>query len=241
MIPSKLRMRNFMPYRGDIPPFSFDGIHTACICGDNGNGKSALIDAITWAIWGKSRAKSDDDLIHLGEKYMEVEFDFYVGGQLYRVLRKHSRPKSRKASGQSSLDLFIANNGDFKIITGDTLKQTQQKIIALLNMDYDTFINSAFLRQGHADEFTKQQPAKRKEVLANILGLSLYDRLEERARELTRQQQAEKTQLENTVQEIDQELAQKPELEASLNQAYYELSSLESEIKEQQSALNRLR
>ena len=241
MIPSKLRMRNFMPYRGDIPPLSFDGIHTACICGDNGNGKSALIDAITWAIWGKSRAKSDDELIHQNERDMEVEFDFTVGRQLYRIIRKHSRPRSRKSSGPSSLDLFIADNGGFNVITGDTQRQTQQKIISLLNMDYDTFVNSAFLRQGRADEFTKQPPARRKEVLANILGLSLYERLEERARELSRRQQMEITQLENTIQEIELELAQKQELEVSLDKAQAELNLLEEEIKEQQSILNRLR
>ena len=241
MIPVNLKMRNFMPYRGDVPPFSFVGIHTACICGDNGNGKSALIDAITWAIWGKSRASRDDDLIHQGETEMEVEFDFAVGQQHYRIIRKHSKPKRRRASGQSSLDLLIASDGGFRVISGDRIAQTQQKIIALLHMDYDTFINSAFLRQGHADEFTRQRPAKRKEVLANILGLSLYDELEERAKDLARQELSEKTQLESAIQSLDQELAQKPEFEAELSQAQGELDHLEKIIKEQQSAVNRLR
>ncbi|UCE97492.1 MAG: SMC family ATPase, partial [Dehalococcoidia bacterium] len=241
MIPSRLKMHNFMPYRGDLKAFSFEGIHTACICGDNGNGKSALIDAITWALWGKSRAKSDDDLIHLGEKHMGVEFDFFAAEQLYRVIRKHSMPKSRKASGQSSLDLFIANNGNFNVISGDTKSKTQQKLISLLNMDYDTFINSAFLRQGHTDEFSKQQPGKRKEVLAAILGLSLYDHLEERSRELARLQNMEKAQLANTILEIEQELVYKKELEISLNKAQNELSLLEVEINNQQTSLNRLR
>ncbi len=67
MIPIRLKLRNFMCYRDDVPPLSFAGIHTACISGDNGNGKSALVDAMTWALWGKARAKSDDDLVHLGE------------------------------------------------------------------------------------------------------------------------------------------------------------------------------
>jgi len=241
MIPVKLKMRNFMPYRGDVPPFSFAGIHTACICGDNGNGKSALVDAITWALWGKTRAKSDDDLIHLGETDMEVEFDFAVGQQQYRIIRKHAKPKRQTGSGQSSLDLLILSNGGFKVISGDRMKQTQQKIIDTLHMDYETFINSAFLRQGHADEFTKQPPAKRKEVLANILGLSLYDQLEERAKELAKQQQTEKTQLETAIQDIDQELSQKPELESELEQAQKELDHLEKEINEHQLRLNRLR
>jgi exonuclease SbcC len=64
MIPVKLTLCNFMPYREAV--LSFAGIHVACLCGDNGNGKSALLDAITWALWGKSRAKNDDDLIHHG-------------------------------------------------------------------------------------------------------------------------------------------------------------------------------
>ena len=43
-------------------------------------------------------------------------------------------------------------------------------------MDYDTFINSAFLLQGRADEFTNKTPAERKAVLASILGLEAYER-----------------------------------------------------------------
>ncbi|MFC1865198.1 AAA family ATPase [Chloroflexota bacterium] len=234
-------MRNFMPYRGDVPSFSFDGIHTACICGDNGNGKSALIDAVTWALWGKSRAKSDDDLIHQGENDMEVEFEFYSGRQLYRIIRKHTKPRSSRYSGQSSLDLFLSTGEEFKTISGDVKTQTQQNIISLLNMDYDTFINSAFIKQGHADEFTKQTPSKRKEVLSSILGLSVYDKLEEKARELFRHQHLEIMQLENTISEIEQELIQKTEVGASLERAQADLASLDSEAKGLLDKLNRLR
>ena len=67
MIPVKLTLRNFMCYRDNIPPINFESIHTACISGNNGNGKSALIDAITWALWGQTRATSDDELIHAGQ------------------------------------------------------------------------------------------------------------------------------------------------------------------------------
>ena len=241
MIPVRLKMHNFMPYRGEVPPFSFAGIHTACICGDNGSGKSALVDAITWAMWGRTRANSDDDLIHMAETEMAVEFDFTAGGRQYRIIRRHSRPKGRRASGQSTLDLLMSGNGSFKPITGDTLRQTQRKIIDILHMDYDTFINSAFLRQGHADEFTKQQPAQRKQVLANILGFSFYDELEERAKDLAKQRQVEKLQLESIIQGIDQELAQKPELEDRLAEAQQDLFRLEQLIKEQQSRLESLR
>ena len=230
-----------MPYRGDMPPFSFEGIQTACICGDNGNGKSAIIDAMTWALWGKTRAKSDDDVIHIWESEAAVEFDFRVGEQLYRVIRKRARPKKSTASGQSSLDLMIKDEEGFKTISGNIIRETEQKIVDILHMDYDTFINSAFLRQGHADEFTRQQPAKRKEVLSNILGLDIYDRLEEKAREKARGQQNERTALENTIRDIEQELAVKAVLEKEFEEAQTTLREIEIEVDKQQKELNHIR
>jgi len=241
MIPVKLKMRNFMCYRGNVPPLLFDGIHTACICGDNGNGKSTLIDAMTWALWGRTRAKSDDDLIHLGQTEMEVEFDFAVGQQPYRIIRKHSKPKRRGRSGRTILEFQIATGNGFRSITGDSIAQTQQKIIDILHMDYPTFTNSAFLRQGHADEFTVKRPVERKQVLADILGLSFYDELEGRAKDLAKQQETEKAQLDSAIKDISDELARKPAYEAEFEEAQSELSRIEEVTKEQESRLNGLR
>jgi exonuclease SbcC len=241
MIPIRLALRNFMPYLDNVPPLYFNGIHTACIAGDNGNGKSALIDAMTWALWGKTRAKSDDDLIHQGQAEAEVEFDFAVGEQAYRIIRKHAKPKRQAGSGKTILDFQIASDGSFKSISADSVIQTQQKIIDTLHMDYATFINSAFLRQGHADEFTNQPPNKRKEVLGNILGLAVYDRLEEAAKERAREHETEKGRLELSIEEIAQELAQKPAYEAEVVGAEKGLAEAEEALKEQQAILNRLR
>lgn len=241
MIPVKLTMRNFMCYRDNVPPLEFNGIHLACLSGDNGNGKSAIIDAMTWALWGQARAKSDDDLIHSTQTEMEVEFDFTVGQQLYRIIRKRSRPKKRGSAGQPVLEFQIGTGNSFRPITGNSIAQTQQKIIDTLHMDYDTFINSAYLRQGHADEFTRQAPARRKEVLGNILGLSLYDALEEQAKELAKQQETEKTQLESTIRDIVDELAQKPIYEAELEQAQSQLSRIEETTREKEAGRNELR
>ncbi|MGD9116490.1 MAG: SMC family ATPase [Dehalococcoidia bacterium] len=241
MIPIKLSMRNFMPYRDHVPPLYFNGIHTACISGDNGNGKSALIDAMTWALWGKARSKSDDDLIHQGQDEMEVEFDFKVGEQGYRIIRKHSRPKRGGKTGKSLLEFQVASDDGYKPVSAESISLTQQKIIDTLHMDYATFVNSAFLRQGHADEFTNQPPAKRKDVLGNILGLEFYDELEQRAKELAREQAAEGEQLESVLEEINRELARKAEYEAELAQAQTALEAAEKVLKEHETRLNRLK
>jgi DNA repair protein SbcC/Rad50 len=241
MIPVRLKMRNFMCYRDNVPVLDFSGIHLACLSGENGNGKSAIIDAITWALWGKSRADSDDELIYTSQSEMEVEFEFKVGGQLYRIIRKRSRPKKRTGAGQSSLEFQINNDDGFRPITGNTISLTQQEIINVLHMDYDTFINSAYLRQGHADEFTRQQPAKRKEVLGNILGLDIYDHLEEQSKDKVKQFEADNLQIETMLQDIAAELAQKPAFEAELEQTTKALAAIELVAQKQEAAFNKLR
>ena len=237
MIPIKITLTNFMPYR-DTQSLDFSGIHTASICGANGSGKSSIIDAMTWALWGESRAKRDDDIIHEGQNECEVDFEFAVAGQNYRVVRKRARPRRRTASGQPMLHLFIAEpDGSFRPIDGDTITQTERKLSGILHMDYDTFVNSAYLRQGHADEFTTSSPAKRKAVLSSILQLEYYDELARRAREKANRRGAEKEQLERSLAEINEELAQLPVYEAELEKARSELATCEIAIKTQETVL----
>ncbi len=204
MIPVRLQVRNFLCYRDNVPVLDFAGIHVACLSGANGHGKSALLDAITWALWGKARAPrdQDDQLIHQGQTDMEVEFDFLMDGQLYRVIRK----RTSRGRGQSTLELQMDKDGKFVVLTEATLKATEERIKSILRMDYDTFINSAFLKQGRADAFTIKTPAERKQVLADILGLALYDRAEEIAKEQAGQAAQLIGQLTAEIQSLDADL-----------------------------------
>ena len=132
MIPLRLQLRNFMCYR-QLDSLDFSGIHLACLAEDNGHGKSALLDAITWALWGKARAKHDDELIHLGQTEMEVEFEFALGENHYRVIRK----RDSHGRGQSSLELQVRDDHLFRPLTEPTMRQTQARINRILRMDYD--------------------------------------------------------------------------------------------------------
>ncbi|MEA1958585.1 MAG: SMC family ATPase [Chloroflexota bacterium] len=237
MIPVRLSLRNFMCYRE--ASLSFEGIHVACLCGNNGDGKSTLLDAMTWALWGRARARTDDELIHLGMTDMDVEFEFAVGRERYRIIRKRSKGKARRA-GQSLLDLQVAAGDGFRSISGDTIRQTERKIIDTLRMDYDTFVNSAYLLQGRADEFTKKEPARRKQVLADILGLSRYDDLEERARESARRKDREVRDIDVAVAQIDTELADKGAHEADLRDISEEIAKIEDEWREKRDRVSGL-
>ena len=92
-----------MSYGADVPPLDFSQIHTACISGANGHGKSTLIDAMTWALWGRTRAAGNDDLVRTGEREMSVEFTFDMADQRYRVVRLYRLPSGRSRSGKPVL------------------------------------------------------------------------------------------------------------------------------------------
>jgi exonuclease SbcC len=240
MVPIKLALKNFMCYRDNVPVLSFEGFHVACLCGDNGHGKSALLDAITWALWGEARAKSDDDLIHLGQSEMEVEFEFSVSQNRYRVLRKRTKA-GLKHTSQPFLHLFVAGPEGFTDISGNSIRETERKIVEILRMDYDTFINSALLLQGRANEFSMKKPGERKEVLANILGLSLYDKLEKLAKDYIKEREINQQRLSGDIARIEQELSQKPNYEVELQETQAAIFMLGGEIEKQESALTVLR
>ncbi len=223
MIPIKLKLSNFTSYGEASPELDFTSFHLAAISGPNGAGKSSLLDAITWCLWGTSRAgDSSDDLVRLGAKEMQVEFIFELDGQEFIVKRK----RTKKSGGNTALELWSNSHN----LTEGTIKATQQKIIDMLHLTFETFTNSSFLRQGHADEFTTKGPTDRKRILADILGLDHYDLLEEKAKEKAKEAQSKLTLLEYQLLEIETELSQKEESKKQLIEAELQVSSSEKQI-----------
>jgi len=214
MIPTRLRLSHFLCYREPVD-IDFRGIRLACLSGENGAGKSALLDAMTWALWGKARGKSDLNLVSIGGREMSVEFSFLLNGQEYRVVRRRSLAAQGKA-GRLLLELHVRDGEGWRVLTGDSVAHTQAVIDRILGIDYETFINSAFILQNRADEFTTKQPAERKRVLAEILNLREYDEYCELAREEYRRCQVELEAIERNLQAIARSLEGLPALEAEV-------------------------
>ncbi|NDJ78230.1 MAG: SMC family ATPase [Chloroflexi bacterium] len=216
MLPTRLELRNFLAYRNP-DPIIFDGIHLACLTGPNGAGKTSLLDAITWALWGKARVRSDDDLIHQGQLEMLVQLDFLQGATLYRVVRKRQKGKTAR-TGRSALDLFVWDEGAdrFQPISAPSIRETGNRISDLLRLDYETFIHSAFLQQGHADAFTVKTPAQRKEILAEILGLEQWGAYETHAKNTLRQIDHDLGVIAARVEDIERQEAEEPALRRDL-------------------------
>jgi exonuclease SbcC len=244
MIPQKLSLINFLSYRETS--LDFTRLHTACICGANGAGKSSLLEAIAWVIWGNSRVASEEDLIHLGEKEMRVDFSFINQGNLYRVIRSRRRGQSGNLEFQIAVNPpEVITHWDeikFKTLTERGIRGTQQKILDYLKLDYDTFVNSAYLRQGRADEFMLKRASERKEILASLLKLNEYDQLVDQAKERSKQFKVEIELLQNNLESTQTQLHQKDEiaekikqLEASLNQVQQEQTVTQEQLKQLQS------
>ncbi len=182
MKPLKLYMRNFKSYGEETPVFDFEAFDIVLLTGENGNGKSSIADAIAWCIWGQCKGMTGrggmDDLVRTGADEMEVSLIFEEDGNQYKVIRKRD-----KRRGQSALDLFIEDGGEFIPISGNRIDETQSKIQSLIKLDYDTYLCTAYLSQGKADMFATKKPNERKEVLAEILNLSSYDKLMSLSRE----------------------------------------------------------
>lgn len=225
MVPIKLKLSNFTSYGESPPELDFSQFKLAAISGFNGAGKSSLLDAITWNLWGASRAgDSSDALIRLGTQQMFVEFDFELDGHIYTVKRK----RNKKSGGNSALE-FWSNSHN---LTEGTIKATQQKIIDTLHLTYETFTNSSFIRQGHADEFTTKGPTDRKRILADILGLDHYDKLEEKAKEKAKEAQTKLTLLDYQLLEIEAELSYKEDQQQNFNKLQVEVENKQKELKE---------
>ena len=91
MIPIKLHLSGFLSYRNPVE-VDFTSFDLACISGSNGAGKSSLLDAITWSLFGQAR-KRDDSIVNLQSDAAEVAFTFSYEENTYRVQRSLPRGK----------------------------------------------------------------------------------------------------------------------------------------------------
>lgn len=229
MIPLRLTIKNFMCYRGEAPILDLEGIHVACLSGDNGHGKTALLDAITWVLWGQTRARTQEELVHQGQQDMLVELDFIARAQRYRVNRRHSRGV-RNRQGTTILELQMHASDIPQAITGNSIKDTEKLIREILNMDYDTFINTSYLRQGDTDRFTTSTPSTRKEILGEVLDLSYYSDLETKAKSKSRSLGHDLIGIDKEMSWRQQEITRKPNLCEQLISLESALSQLSIKI-----------
>ena len=216
MIPKKLELKNFLSYGPQLQTVDFGHYPLICLSGKNGHGKSALLDAMTWAVWGQARktsgvAKADAHLMHLGQTQMMVCFEFEFNGEMYRIKREYAKTYG-KPLATVEFGIVDAGTNQYRSLTDKTIRATQEKIEDTIGLNYDAFINSAFLKQGQSNEFSKKSPKERKEIIGHILGLDQFENLRKKAMETARNLGVKKTVQAQQHETTLKELEKKPEL-----------------------------
>ena len=229
MIPIRLELENFLSY-GKRQIVEFAGYPLICLSGKNGHGKSALLDAMTWAIWGQARkvsgaSKPDDNLMRIGQTFMTVIFEFEFNGNKYRIKREYAKTYAKP---YASLDFGIYDtiSNTVRALTDKTIRATQDKIEQTIGLDYDTFINSAFLRQGGSNEFSKKSAKERKQILSAILGLNQFEQLKRRALEKAKELITQKKYMVEHYDKVKVQLETHATIIATLKQLHAQIAQL---------------
>ena len=166
MIFKKLKLTNFKSHQSTIIGFD-KGI--SVIVGENGAGKSTILEAISFALFKQHTAKKIDDLVRNNADNMAVELEFTSNGKDYKIVRE------KKSNLKSSIYTKTSNEGGFvHICTGD--REVNDEIRQILDIDSDLFLNAIYIRQGEIADLVDKTPAEKKLLIAKLLGIDSLEK-----------------------------------------------------------------
>ena len=189
MRPILLELENFTVYRRQSVDFS--DLNFFIIQGRTGAGKTSLIDAICYALYGKvpryKGSNPQEYLISKGQRRMRVRLEFSVKGKRYVVDRLYEISRSQEVrfyEGSKPINLKV--------------KEVEDYVSKILGMDYETFTKVIVLPQGQFDRFLKpQRPNERREILNRLLGYDeIFERMNKIIKDTLNQLKAKKDALE---------------------------------------------
>ena len=218
MRPLRLEIEGFTVYRKP-QIVDFEKLSFFVIQGKTGAGKTSLIDAITYALYGRvpryGASKAHRLVLSRGSRRLRVALDFSVGGRRFRVERLYtSRPEESSARAYEE--------GRRLNLTSTQIDRWVEQVTGL---DYRTFTRVILLPQGEFDRFLKpSSPRERRDILIGLLNLEIFERIRQMASE-------EYRKLEGELNLLRKELAQlEPLTEESLRNLRSRIERLQKEI-----------
>jgi exonuclease SbcC len=184
---TRVRLRNFTCHSNtdlQLP----DGL--LVFIGRNGAGKSSVVDAITYALYGEHSRDDNTNLVRDGSTGGAVELEFSFNGRLYRVVREFD-------SVGKLIHSFMTEDGK-PVVVGERRKEESvtSRITSLFGLNYERMRSAVIIQQGELDKILGTSPKALKELFDELLGLSKLDtayskmgdvikRFEEKVREST--------------------------------------------------------
>ncbi len=173
MRPLRLELEGFTSFKERLA-LDFDGLDLFAITGPTGAGKSSLIDALVFALYGQVPrvGREYKQLVSHGSERLSVSLDFEVGGKRYRVAR------TVRVAGNPQVVLERQAEGAYEPLAG-RVKEIEEAIEKIVGLDYDAFTRSVVLPQGQFDAFLKGEPKERRKILVALLNLGVYEDMQQ--------------------------------------------------------------
>ena len=142
------------------------------ILGENGVGKSVIIDAITYALFGKVTKDVNINKIinEQSNANTKVELSFELNGNVYWIARyrKHQKYKNQ-------IRFFKNDRTSNGLISKADNNDTQEKINNLIRFNYGAFQNAILMTQESVIGFLEADAKKKKEIIESILQLEIFN------------------------------------------------------------------
>jgi DNA repair protein SbcC/Rad50 len=177
--PIRLKLKGFTAFRDEVD-IDFADHYVFAISGATGAGKSSLLDAMTYVLYGRVERVGDrvGQLISQGQPRMSVTLEFQVGLERYRLTRTTpARGATKIMLERAGPDGGWQQAGD----GADRVREVEQRIVSTIGLTYDGFTRSVLLPQGKFAEFLVGDAKKRRDILTELLGLSMFGRMAKRA------------------------------------------------------------
>jgi exonuclease SbcC len=186
--PLRLDIEGFTAFR-DKQSIDFAGLDLFAISGPTGSGKTSILDAMTYALFGTIDrvGRQAGQFISQGQPRLRVMLEFTVGPDRYRVAR------TTPLRGATKIQLETSSGGDWEQAGegSDRVRDVDARIRDAVGLDYDAFTRTVLLPQGKFAEFLVGDAKARRDILTELLGLDLFGRLASRAGMVKREAQLE--------------------------------------------------
>ena len=176
MRPEALELEGFTAFR-EPTRVEFGDAELFALTGPTGAGKSSIIDAMIFALYGsvpRLGEKAVEPIISKGRLEARIRLDFSLGEQRYTAVRVVKRAAGGATTKEARLEC-----GEAVLAGGVT--ELNEKIRELIGLDFGQFTTCVALPQGEFAKFLKQPAAERQALLSQLLGLNIYELVRRKA------------------------------------------------------------
>ena len=186
MLPEKLMMQAFGPYvtKQEIDFDNFS--HLFLIRGETGSGKTMILDAMTYALYGKSSGGQREELESMRSRFVKddtatiIDFTFALHGKHYRFIRKVEvkEKRNKEKTIKISVDAGeMINEQFYPFFENPKLRNIEEKAIELIGLTHEQFIQVMVLPQGKFEKLLTSKSEEKQEILRTLFQIDQWENI----------------------------------------------------------------